>query len=120
MDEAQFRSVVDEALAELPEEFTTQFKNVGIIIEDEPSEEQRRILRLRKHDRLLGMYSGVPQTVPGEEKAFLPDRIFLFRLPIIEASETVEEMKEQIKDTLYHEVGHYFGMSEKRLRELGR
>ena len=120
MDEAQFRQAVDEALAELPGEFKRQLRNVEILVEDEPSEEQRVTLNLRSHNRLFGLYTGVPQTVPGEEKAVFPDRITLFRLAIIEAYDTEEGIKEQIRETLYHEIGHFFGIDEPRLRQLRR
>lgn len=120
MDEAQFRLAVDEALAQLPKEFQSQLKNVEILIEDEPTEEQRSSVQLRSHNRLFGLYTGVPQTIPGEEKALLPDRITLFRLAIVEAYDTEEGIKEQIRETLYHEIGHFFGIDEKRLRELRR
>jgi len=120
MDEAQFRLAVDEALAELPEEFKSQLKNVEITIEDEPTDEQRETLNLRSHNRLFGLYTGIPQTVPGEDKAVLPDRIVLFRRAITEAYDTPEGIKEQIKETLYHEIGHFFGLDESRLRQLRR
>ena len=120
MDQTQFRLAVDQALEELPEEFKSQLKNVEITIEDEPTEEQRTSLNLRSHNRLFGLYTGVPQTVPGEEKAVLPDRITLFRLAIVEAYDTEEGIKEQIRETLYHEIGHFFGIDEARLRQLRR
>ncbi len=118
MDEQTFRTHVMQALDDLPEQFKKDLKNVEITIEDEPNEEQVRTLRLRKYDRLYGLYSGVPQTVPGEEHATMPDKITIFRLPILESHETEDEIVRQIRDTLYHEIGHYFGMSESRLRQI--
>jgi predicted Zn-dependent protease with MMP-like domain len=56
--------------------------------------------------------------VPGEDRATLPDRIYLFRLPIIESCASEEAVREQVRDTLYHEIGHYFGIDEARLRRL--
>ena len=118
MSEETFRRHVDEAFAALPEEFQQKLTNVEIMVVDEPDDEQVRTLRLRRYDRLYGLYSGVPQTVPGEERATMPDRIYLFRLPIISSHDTEEAIIQQIRDTLYHEIGHYFGIDEKRLRQL--
>lgn len=118
IDEATFRSFVDEAFLELPEQFKKDLKNVEILVVDEPDDDQVRTLRLRKYDRLFGLYTGVPQTVPGEDRATLPDRIFLFRLPITRSFDTEEDVRQQVKDTLYHEIGHYFGIDEVRLRKI--
>lgn len=120
MDEATFQAYVMEALDELPEEFKNQLHNVEFIVEDEPNPKQRMELKLRRNDSLYGLYSGVPQTVPGEDRAMMPDRITLFRLPIIHSHETEEGIRQQIRDTLYHEIGHYFGIGEEKLRKLQR
>ena len=120
MDEMVFRHHVDKALDDLPDEFKSQLKNLEIMVVDEPNEDQVQTLRLRKYDRLFGLYTGIPQIEAGEEFAPLPDRIYLFRLPIIEAYETEEEIIQQIRDTLYHEIGHFFGIEEGRLRKLMR
>jgi predicted Zn-dependent protease with MMP-like domain len=118
MDEMTFRAHVNEAFDSLPDEFKSQLKNVEITVEDEPSEEQRNVLKLRRHSLLYGLYSGVPQIVPGEERANLPDRITIFRIPILIANQTEEDIIQQIRDTLYHEIGHYFGLDEAKLRKL--
>lgn len=120
MDEVTFNSYVLEALDELPEEFKQQLHNVEFLVEDEPDSDQRMQLKLRNTDSLYGLYTGVPQTIPGEERATMPDRITLFRLPIVHSHETEAGVKQQIKDTLYHEIGHYFGIDEAKLRKLQR
>jgi predicted Zn-dependent protease with MMP-like domain len=120
MDEATFRLHVNKAFDAIPLEFKKDLKNVEITIEDEPSDDQRSVLKLRRNSLLFGLFSGVPQTVPGEERATLPDRITIFRLPILAAYHTEEDIIKQIKSTLYHEIGHYFGIDEARLRKLQR
>ncbi len=87
------------------------------MVEDLPTEEQRIKLRLSKFASLYGLYEGVPQNIPGEEKAVLPDKITIFRLPILNRHETEEAVIEQIRSTLLHEIGHYFGMSEEQLKK---
>lgn len=118
MDEARFRQYVSEVLEELPDEFKQKLKNVEFIIEEEPNDLQRQELHLRKYDSLYGLYTGVPQTVPGEDRATMPDRITLFRLPIIHSHDSEEGIKQQIKNTVHHEIGHYFGIDETTLRSI--
>lgn len=118
MDEHTFQKHILDALEELPDHFRDQLTNVEILVQDEPNAEQRQELHLRKYDSLYGLFTGVPQTTPGEDRATVPDRITLFRLPIIQSHETEEGIIQQIKNTLYHEIGHYFGIDEKRLHEL--
>jgi predicted Zn-dependent protease with MMP-like domain len=120
ISEEMFREFVNEAYEELPDQFKKDLKNVEIIVQDMPDQEQTETLRLRRYDRLFGLYTGVPQTVPGEDRATLPDRVYLFRLPIIRSFDTEDEVRQQVKDTLYHEIGHYFGIEEAKLRKLQR
>src|SRR5688572_24742554 len=118
MDEVTFRKHLEDVLNDLPKEFQEKLENVEILVADEPDAEQREELHLRKYDRLFGLFTGVPQTVAGEDRATLPDRITLFRLPIIESYDTEEAIIRQIRDTLHHEIGHYFGIEEDKLRKL--
>lgn len=110
--------VINKTLETLPTEFKNNLKNVEIVVEDAPSDEQRMKLRLSPYSSLYGLFEGVPQNIPGEDKAFLPDKITIFRLPILERYGSEEDVNEQIKSTLYHEIGHYFGMSEDQLKKF--
>jgi len=124
MTEDEFMKVVEEAIDTLPDEFKNHIKNVEIVIADHPDNFQTSKMKQKyKTDRrftLLGLYEGVPLkhrsvfATPG-----LPDRITLFRKSIEEFCSTHEEMVDQIQRTFLHEIGHYFGLSDKRLRELG-
>lgn len=114
-----FETIVENALETLPEEYKRYFTNITIIIEDYPSSEDAMRLETRK-DLVLGMFSGVPYTSKGgffEIPYPLPDKIILFQKNIENICSTEKELIEQIRATLIHEVGHYFGLSEKDLRE---
>src|SRR4030067_3599967 len=111
----RFRELAERALERLPEEYRKYFMNIEISIEDYPCRKDAERLNL-KRNRLLGLYSGVPHT--NKEGFFtipypLPDRIILYQRNIEDICSTEEELVEQIWKTLIHEVGHYFGLSEK-------
>jgi predicted Zn-dependent protease with MMP-like domain len=124
LTDKEFREVVSEAIDRLPEDFKTHLDNVEIIVEDAPDREQLGRMRGKYHGgrrfTLLGLYEGVPV---GKQSVFsipgLPARITLFRKTIEAYCSTREDMVDQIYRTLLHEIGHHFGMSDKRLRELG-
>lgn len=111
----RFRELAESALERLPEEYRKYFMNITISVEDYPGREDAERLNL-KRNRLLGLYSGVPHT---DKEGFftipypLPDRIILYQRNIEDICSTEEELVEQIWKTLIHEVGHYFGLSEK-------
>ena len=111
----RFRELAERALERLPEEYRKYFMNITISVEDYPCREDAERLNL-KRNRLLGLYSGVPHT---DKEGFftipypLPDRIILYQRNIEDICSTEEELVEQIWKTLIHEVGHYFGLSEK-------
>ena len=111
----RFRELAERALERLPEEYRKYFMNIEISIEDYPCRKDAERLNL-KRNRLLGLYSGVPHT--NKEGFFtipypLPDRIILYQRNIEDICATEVELVEQIWKTLIHEVGHYFGLSEK-------
>ena len=109
----RFARVVREALAELPPAFGERLDNVAVLIADRPSLAQRRSLGLEPHETLFGLYEGTPLGDRGTGYHLtLPDRVTIFREPILEACATVEEMKDEIRLTVIHELGHYFGLSD--------
>lgn len=114
MTESEFEKIVERALEGLPQEFLGGLKNIEITIEDAPS------FSRGKKMLLLGLYQGVPLGKRGHYYAGeLPDRITLYRKNIEAVSKDEEEMVVQIQKTLLHEIGHYFGISDKKLRKLG-
>ena len=125
MDRARFEKLVEEGIREVPEKFLALLNNVAIIIEEEPSGELKRRLRLGKGYTLLGLYEGIPQTARERygEGATMPDRITIFRRPILEAADgNQDKVREIVCDTVRHEIAHHFGMDERRVRrsEAGR
>lgn len=113
--EDSFYDYIDQALSQMPEEFRNKLDNISIFVEPHPSPEQARQFRLREENKILfGLYEGVPQSRRGRYGigATVPDKITLFMYPILSRVRTREELLKQIKDTLYHEIGHHFGMSE--------
>ncbi|MFO1463616.1 MAG: metallopeptidase family protein [bacterium] len=119
LSEAEFEAVVQEALGEIPEELAEKIENIDIFIEDYPSAEVQKEMGVSRYG-LLGFYQGVPQNHRGPAYGnTLPDRIYLYQKNIESISPTRERMKEEIQRTVLHELGHYFGIDDQRLRELG-
>jgi predicted Zn-dependent protease with MMP-like domain len=114
-----FLKLVDEALATIPPRFRDALTNIAIVVEDEPSSQQLAEVEIEPPDTLLGLYEGTPLT----ERAWahgnvLPDKITLFQLPLEDASDDEDDMVVAIGETLIHEVGHYFGLSEEEIEEI--
>ncbi len=112
MDPQEFDAIVDSALDEIPEEIARLVHNVVVLVEDEPPEDEP--------DDLLGLYDGVALTE--RDMSYLPelpDRIFLFRGPLLDMCEDRAELAREIRITVVHEVAHHFGIDDDRLHELG-
>ena len=112
-----FEKMVKEALETIPRELKDRLENVAFLVEDEPSDLPDE---WGEEDQdLLGLYHGVSR----KDRGFwygntLPDRILIYRLPLERNSDNLEELRENIRQTVIHEVGHYFGFDEEELREL--
>ncbi|MCE9625618.1 MAG: metallopeptidase family protein [Deltaproteobacteria bacterium] len=119
LSDEEFEAVVDEALAEIPEDLAEKIENIDIFIEDYPSSEVQSTMGVGPRG-LLGFYHGVPRQHRGPAYGnTLPDRIYLYKKNIESISTTRDRLKEEIQRTVLHELGHYFGIDDKRLRELG-
>jgi predicted Zn-dependent protease with MMP-like domain len=119
MTRERFTQLVEEALREIPRRFRREMKNVAVIVEDEPARELLQELEVEPGDTLFGLYQGTP--LPERGWAFgntLPDRISIFQRPIEEACEDDEEIRDCVAETVIHEFGHYFGMSEAEIEEI--
>ena len=122
MDEKLFSELVADALDSLPDEFLQRMENVEVVIEDWPSRDDLEVAGLSSRDRsyLLGLYHGVPLTHRGAFYSALPDRITIFQKPIERlAGEDADDIREQVRHTVIHEIAHYYGISDERLDELG-
>jgi len=117
MNREKFEALVWQGIRAIPQKFLEKLDNVDIIIENEPSEEKKRKLGLGKNVRLFGLYEGVPQTKRMQYNAVLPDKITIFQKTFEEVCLSEEEIKERVKQTVWHEIAHHFGMDEKRVRE---
>ena len=117
MSRRAFEDVVREALEMIPEDLQEAIENVAVTVEDEPTKEDLLSVGLDpEYDSLLGLYQGVP--LPEREPSnymSLPDRIFVYRLPLLEACSSRRELLREIRDTVVHELGHYFGLPEEEL-----
>jgi len=115
----RFQQLVEEALAGVPEAFRQVLDNVHVVVEDWPTAEQLASVGLPEDGVLFGLYEGTPLPERGIEPPLLPDRITLFQGPLEEACDNEDELREEIRRTVLHELGHYFGLDEDRLEELG-
>lgn len=120
MDNEKFEELVRQGIDTIPKRFLEKLDNVDIIIEDEPTEEQLRKLKLGLGSKLFGLYEGVPQTKRGHYSWVLPDKITIFKKTFEEICLNGEQIKEQVKRTVWHEIAHHFGMNEQRVRRAER
>jgi predicted Zn-dependent protease with MMP-like domain len=112
MDPDAFDALVDRALDEIPDELAALVHNVVVLVEEEPPEGEP--------DDLLGLYDGVALTERwGTPPVELPDRIFIFRGPLLDLCDSEEELAEEVRITVVHEVAHHFGIDDDRLHDLG-
>jgi predicted Zn-dependent protease with MMP-like domain len=116
---ARFERLVQEAIALIPRRFRDEMENLALVVEDEPSSELLEEMEIEPPDSLYGLYQGTP--LPERSWAHgnaLPDKITLFQRPIEEDCQDDEEIRATIGETLIHEVGHYFGLSEEEIEEI--
>jgi predicted Zn-dependent protease with MMP-like domain len=117
--DAEFEDLVAQALDELPAAFRTHLSSVEVLIQDEPTREQLRSARVQGGYTLFGLYHGVPLTQRRGAVPFMPDRVIIFRGPLLRHCHTPDEVRFQVRRTVLHELAHFFGISDDRLRELG-
>lgn len=135
MERAEFEKIVAEAYEQVPEKFTSKVKNVALLVEDYPNQETLKENGVPEGGTLLGLYKGIPNTERGSDYgvgATLPDSITIYMRPILEMAATeagvevewgepTEPAKKRIRaivrDTIWHEIAHYFGMDEFEIGE---
>ena len=120
MERQEFEKLVNQGIARIPQEFLKKLKNVALIVEEEPNSEQIKKLRLGQNSLLFGLYEGVPQTKRGAQYSALPDKITIFKKPIEQYADSAEQIKEIVKNTVWHEIAHHFGSDEERIRKIER
>ena len=119
MQRAKFEALVADALAGIPRRFRDAMSNLVILVEDEPSRELLRDLDIEPPDTLFGLYQGVPLTERRWDHGnVLPDQILLFQGPHERDAGDEDELVTSIGETLIHEIGHYFGLSEEEIEDI--
>jgi predicted Zn-dependent protease with MMP-like domain len=119
MTRDRFTSLVEQVLADIPRRFRDAMRNIAVVVEDEPSPELLEELAMEPDDTLFGLYQGTPLTE--RDAAYgntLPDRISIYQSPIEDACESDEEIRQCVAETVIHEFGHYFGLSEEEIEEI--
>lgn len=117
LEDGAFERLIAAGIKAVPERFLKMLKNVAIVIEEEPTPEQRRKMRLRKDETLFGLYQGVAQTARDSNYfGVLPDKITIFKRPILQAAADERLARAIVRDTVWHEIAHHFGMEEHRVR----
>ena len=110
LDRASFEALVEDALDQIPEEIAGLVRNVVVLVEDDPPADE---------PDLLGVYEGVSLTERTTDHTGLPDRITVFRRPLLELCETPDELVREVRITVVHEIAHHFGIDDDRLHDLG-
>jgi len=119
MTREQFERLVSEAVALIPRRFRREMRNLALVVEEEPSPALLDEMEIEPPDSLFGLYQGIP--LPERswgDGNHLPDKITLFQRPIEEDCEDEDEIRAVIGETLIHEVGHYFGLSEEEIEAI--
>ncbi len=129
LNRVEFEKIVEKGIKAIPQRFLRKLDNVAVVVEDEPTPDQKK--KLNPHTNgigvgvnlhpgwtLFGLYEGVPQAKRGANySAVLPDKITIFQKPIEAEARDEEDIKEIVKNTVWHEIAHHFGMSEVQVRQ---
>jgi len=115
MKQEEFEQLVGEGIDLIDEKFLQRLKNVEIVIEDVPTSFQLEKINLRG-ELLLGLYEGIPLTQRQSYGQVLPDKITIFKNSIEQLYSNPEDIKKAVKDTVWHEIAHHFGLNEKEVR----
>lgn len=120
LSRARFERLVEEALASIPEPLRQRMDNVEIVIETWPTEDHLEAAGLEPDDWLFGLYEGTPLIERGiTVDPLLPDKITIFQGPLQEVCSSEDEIRQEVRTTVVHEIAHHFGIDEGRLAELG-
>ena len=112
-----FEELVIEGIKAIPQEQLKKLNNVDIVIEDNPTQEQLKKLKIRNNYSLLGLYEGIPKTKRWGYGQVLPDKITIFKNSIEKIARSKEEIKEIVKNTVWHEIAHHFGMDKESVKK---
>jgi len=113
-----FEDLINQSVGSVPKSHLKYLENVAILKQDLPSLEQREKNNLRDDQTLLGLYEGVPLSYRQGGTKILPDKITLFKIPLEAISSNEEELKNNIRHTIWHEIAHYFGLNHEQIKAL--
>ncbi len=119
VSQQEFEDLINTSLDELPKDYIKRLNNVAIVTSDIPTEEERRRLHLHNGQTLYGLYEGIPMTQRGGNYSLvLPDKITIYKIPLEASSNSLLDLKTQVKHTLWHEIAHFFGLNHDRIYKL--
>ena len=113
-----FEKIVQEGISKIPKKFLKILDNIEITVEDFPDAEQLKKAKIPRGNILFGLYEGVPKIKRWNYGQVLPDKITIFQKPIEEVAKSEKEIKEMVKNTVWHEIAHHFGIDENKVREI--
>lgn len=118
LSDKEFERIVEEGISAIPEKFLRLLDNVVIVIQEEPTKRQRKELDLADDEDLFGLYEGISQLERAEGyNMALPDKITIFKRATEEEAEDEDDAREIVRDTVWHEIAHHFGMDEREVEE---
>lgn len=118
MTQEEFEKYLTEAIGHIPKPYGDHLQNVAFILEDDPTPEQRVRLNLYPNETLFGLYEGVPLPARNGTLKLLPDKISIFKNPLLAVSRSEQELRQNLGHTVWHEVAHYYGLDHRRIHEL--
>lgn len=118
LSDQEFDRLVTKAMDELPEDYIKNLDNVAIVMQDNPTDEQKDKMKIREGTLLLGLFEGIPKT--STSAGMFPSKITLFKEQILAIARDEQSLFEQIKRTLWHEIAHYYGLSHQHMEERQR
>jgi predicted Zn-dependent protease with MMP-like domain len=120
MNNKEFEEAVKEGINAIPKKFLEKLDNVDICIEEEPEPDQLKKVKRGENSLILGLYEGIPQINRGSYGQVLPDKITIFKRSIERVAQSKDEIKKTVRDTVWHEIAHHFGMNEAEVRRAER
>ena len=119
MTDEIFAQLIADAMDKLPDNHIPAIQNIAVVYADEPTPEQREKQKLQDEQTLFGLYEGVPLAMRGGNNGMYgPDKITIFKLPILAASTSVDDVREHVRHTVWHEFAHYFGLDHEQIHAL--
>jgi predicted Zn-dependent protease with MMP-like domain len=115
LSRSAFERLVGEALDGLPPQFSALLENVAVVVEEEPDHALLDEMGMDEDEELMGLYLGVPLPERGSQYQSLPDRIAIYRGPVLRLCGSRREVVREVRDTVVHELGHYFGLEDEEM-----